>query len=44
MLPIEQTPYWKTLQPVIKSGAMQDAMDGRIQSFDDKIHISKYRL
>ena len=28
MLPFEQTPYWKTLQPVIDSGAMYYAMHG----------------
>ena len=25
---LENTPYWKTLQPIIESGAMQSAIDG----------------
>ena len=28
MLDVQKTPYWKTLQPVIESGAMQSAIDG----------------
>ena len=28
MQPFEQSPYWKTLQPIIESGAIQAAIDG----------------
>ena len=38
MKPIDQSPYWKTLLPIIKSGAMQDAIDG-IYRYPYRINI-----